>query len=238
MNLSKHGLSRAGKAGIVVVVIVLVLGAVYLVPSLTKGGVQSTATEGPSPTTLSLLSLFGYFPKMNMTIYTNDVADGITQNASYTYSVLGKAFLNTTQYLTVEFKTIGAGLPNNNEVIAYFNSTGGIPFVDVVGVRNYTGAGSYFFAQDYTTAYGLIPMITDNDTILSLLTKTYSIITNIGPTQMNVTAYSLAVPTSGYESLTVKYATIPGTEILMPVYVSEKDTLGSTVLIQVTSLIK
>jgi hypothetical protein len=110
--------------------------------------------------------------------------------------------------------------------------------VDVVGVRNYTGSGAYFLAQAYTSAYGLIPEISDNATLLSLLSKTSETTTSIGPTTMNVTTYSLAAPTGVYTSLTVKYATIPGTNVQLAVYVSEETTDGSTSTIQVTSLTK
>ncbi len=238
MNPSKNGLSSSAKTGIVVVVVVLVLGAAYLVPSLSKGGgAQATTaqTEGPNaPAPFSTLSLFGYFPQMSLTVDANDVPNAVTQNSSYSYSVQGKTTLNSTQYLTVEFSTSGA--INANSVIAFFNSTGGIPRVDVVGVRNYTGPGAYVLAQAYTTAYGLIPAITNNATILSILSKTSSTTMSLGPTKMNVTTYSLGLPTDGFTKLTVKYATIPGTDIQMAVYLSEEESDGSTTLIQVTSL--
>jgi hypothetical protein len=233
MNPSKYGLSTGAKTGIVVIVVIIVLAAAYVVPSLTKA--SSTTTQpggaGSGPIT-GALSLYSYFPKMSLAEEVNDVPDAVTQNGTYTYSVLGKGTLNSSQYTRVEFTTVGA----SNDVIAWYNSTGGINLVDVVGVRNYTGAGAYILAQGYTTSFGLIPAISNNATLLDLLSKTTTVTQSIGPTKMNVTTYSLEVPTSIYSTLTVKYGTIPGTNVQIAVYLSEKETDGTTILIDVTSL--
>ena len=237
MNPSKNGLSSSGKTGIVIVLIVIVLGAAYLVPSLSKGsGTQASSSLYASEKQITgILSLFGDFPQMQISVNTYDAPDGFVANQSLSYTVLGKGTINSTEYTRVEFATVGQA----NMIVGWFNSTGGIEEVDVLGqARNYTGNGAYAlpFIQTYTNAFGGIVSITDNKTLLSRLSVASQGLTSIGPTQMDVTTYVLAARSPPYSSMTVRIATIPGTNVQLAVYVSEKVTDGSTSLVQVTNL--
>lgn len=60
--------------------------------------------------------------------------------------------------------------------------------------------------------------------------------TSLGPTHLDVTTYSLAAPTPPYTSMTVRYATIPGTETRLAVYVDEKTSDLMETVVQVLSL--
>jgi len=230
MNPSKSGLSSAGKAGMVVVLIVIVLGAAYVVPSLSKGGGSQSANSNSAPTPVTgMLSLVGDFPKMEVSLSTYDAPSGLIENQSFAYAVIG-----TGAYTKVEFTTVGVG----HEIVAWYNSTGVITEEDVIGQRNYTGSGVYTlpFMVPYNSAFGALVSITGNSTLLSFMSKTSEATTGIGPTQMDVSTYVLAVPTPPYSRLTVKMATIPGTDVQFAVYVNQKTTDGSTSLLQVTSL--
>ena len=237
MNPSKNGLSCAGKAGAVVVLIVIVLGAAYLIPSLSKGGgtgsASSSSNLGEKQIT-GLLSLFGDFPRMQVAVDSYDAPDQVVQNLSLSYSVLGTGTLNSVQYTRVEFTTAGVG----HDVVGWFNSTGGIDRLDVLGQTNYTGNGvaNRPFLQIYTSTLGGLVATTDNSTLLSLLTKTSETTRSIGLIQMDVTSYQLVGRVSLYSSLTVEIGTIPGTDVQLAVYVNEKTTTGSTAFFDVTSL--
>jgi hypothetical protein len=238
MNPSKNGLSSTGKTGIVVVLIVIVLGAAYLVPSLSKGGSQSASSSSSlnENQITGILPLFEDFPQMQVSVNNYDAPDGLVTNQSISYAVLGKGTLNSTEYTRVEFAT--AGQPE--KVIGWFNSTGGIDDVEVLGQRNYTGNGDYAlpFIQIYTNAFGGLVSLTDNSTLLSLLSTTSQGVASIGPTQMDVTSYMLIGRSTPYSSLALRIATIPGTSVQLAVYVNEKITDGSTSLVQVTSLMR
>jgi hypothetical protein len=252
MNPSKSGLSSAGKTGVVVVIIVIVLAAVYLVPSLSKGGGnQSASSQSGGKQITDMYSLIGDFSKMQVTINSYDAPDGIESNQSSAYTVLGAATQTTTTtttlangqtststsstaYTRVEFTTVGIA----TGVVVWYNSSGGIGDEEVLGERNYTGNGvnNLPFMDPYTSSFGGLVMITNNATLLSLLTKTSEATMSIGPTQMDVTTYVLSGRTSQYSSLTAKIATIPGTDVQFAVYLNEKIRDGSTTLIEVTSL--
>jgi hypothetical protein len=223
-------------------VIFIVLAAVYLYPSLTTGTSRSTtpaggasSTSGAGTQNFGLLPFFGSFSQMDLRIIAvNSQGNGITQVESVSYLVLGKAQLNSTQYTRVEFSTVGVG----NNIVAWFNPQGGVDRVDVLGQRNYTGSGAYFLASNYLNDFTLIPGITNNATLLSMLSKTAENMTSIGPTQVDLTTYSLAVPTAPYNSITVRYATLPGTSVRLAVYLHEKMNDGTDTTIQVLSLTK
>jgi hypothetical protein len=244
MNPSRDGLSSAGKAGVVVVLVVLVLGAFYLAPSLMKGGgTKSTSSiqpEGPSPDlannqTAGMFPLFSYFSQMKVSVLADDASDDPPTNSTFSYMVLGEAPLNSLQDLRVEFLTLGAGsLPH--EVIAWFNPIGGIDRADVLGQSNYTGSGAHLLpqVQSYIMTFSFILAIADNATLLSHMSQTSVGTVSIGHTQLSVTTYSLTAPSGPYSSLTVEYATIPGTSTKIAVSLSEKATDGSTVLAQIT----
>ena len=241
----KRGLSSAAKAGVVVLVIVIVLGGAYLIPSLSKGSGTSTTSSqslasGSNPgggnQTLGLLSLFGYFHQMQMMDIVNTLSqqDGAVQQQTLSYIVLGTATFNSTQHTKVQFSETGVA----NEVVAWFNPTGVVDRLDVIGARNYTGPGAAILAQTYTTAFSVITAITNNSTLLSFLSKTSENTTTIGSTQLDVATYHLAVPTPPYKTITVEYATIPGTNQKLAVYLDEKTIDGAETTVQVLSLTK
>jgi hypothetical protein len=238
MNPSKNGLSSAGKTGVVVVLIVIVLGAAYLIPSLSKGSGSPSATSGSNTNEdkiTGMASLFGDFRQMQVTVDNYDAPDGFVTNSSVSYNVLGTGTLNSTKYTRVEFATAG----QTSTVIGWFNSTGGIGDVEVLGqARNYTGNGvsALPFIQVYTNAFGGLVALTDNSTLLSHLSMTSEGLTSLGPTQVDVTAYALIGRSAPYDSLTLRIATIPGTNVQLVVYVNEKLSDESTSLVQVTSL--
>ena len=246
MNQAKNGLATTGKVGIVVVLILLLLGgAYYLAPSLLTGGVTlttssqsagSSTSTGAGNQTVGLLSLFGAFSQMQMqsATYDNGEAVPLIEQHSYSYIVLGKATLNSTQYTKVQFSQQGS----TNNVIAWFNPGGSVDRVDVLGDRNYTGGVAYVYAQLYVAGFSLIRGLSDNTTILSLLKQTSQNTTSFGPTQLVVTTYSLATPTAPYTGLTVKFATIPGTNTKFAVYHDAKTSDNFEITYQITSITK
>lgn len=240
MNLYRRGLSSGVKMGLIVVLAVVVLGVAYEYPALTSGGSKATSTYAGPATPLGqgqeaagMYPLVTHFPDMVLNVYTFDSVNNILQNTTYSYSVLGAGTLNSTRYTRVEFVTVGQ---KGDDVVVWFNSTGGIGDVEVLGQGNYTGSGSWFFAQTYTGEFALIPTITNNATLLSILTKSSTATVSIGPTQANETTYVLAVPTPAYSSVTAKYATIPGTGVEMAVYLYERTHTGDTNIVVVRSV--
>jgi len=236
MNPSKKGLSTAGKAVAVVILIVIVLGAAYVYPSLSKGGTQSTPSgSGATPIT-GLPSLFADFPRMQMSFDTYDAVNDLVLNQSLSYTVLGTGTLNSTQYTKVEFAT--AGVPS--DVVGWFNSTGGIGRLDVIAGTNHTylgnGLQNFPFIQTYINDFGYLMSLANNATLISLLSKSSESTTSIGPTQLDVTTYLLESRFAPYSSMTLRIATIPGTNVQLAVYVNAKETDKSTILLQVTSL--
>jgi hypothetical protein len=252
MNPSKKGLSSTGKMGVVVVLIIIVLAAAYIVPTLTKAGGSPGASSNSGAVQITgMVALFKDFPKMQVTADSYNSADGSTTNQSFVYTVLGTSTQHTTttttlangslvtsttstDYTRVEFTTVGIG----HNIVAWYNSSGAINEEDVIGERNYTGNGvpNLPFMIPYTSAFGDLVSVTNNATLLSHLIKTSEATMSIGPTQMDVTTYVLTVRSAPYSSMTVRIATIPGTNVTLAVYVNAKLTDGSTSLIQVTSL--
>jgi hypothetical protein len=249
MNPAKRGLAAAGKVGIVVVIVVLVLGGVYLAPSmLSTGSSRSTTATSSSQSAqassstvaggqgTALLSLFGYFSQMQLqtSAYDNNEAFPLAEQHDYSYLVLGKGTINSTQYTKVEFSQA----VTNSDVVAWFNPQGGVDRVDVVGVRNYTGPTAYVYTQLYVSAFSVITGLSNNATLLSILKQTSQNTTSFGPTQLPVTTYSLATPTAPFASATLALATIPGTTAKIAVYFDEKTTDGLETTYQVMSLTK
>lgn len=235
MNPSKRGIGAAGKAGAVVVLIIVLLGAIYVIPKFSVSSQSQASSANSSVKQITgMPALFYGFTRMEVSVYASDTTDGVLQNQSYSYAVLGRGTLNSTEYTRVEYTTVGAG----NSVVVWYNSTGGIGEVDVVGVRNYTGngAGNLPFITIYGNAFGTLASITSNSTLLSLLSKTSEGLTSIGPTQMYVTTYVLSGRSYPYSSLTLKIVTIPGTNAKLATYLDEKTADGSISILQVTSL--
>lgn len=235
MNPSKKGLSTGGKAGAVVVLIIMVLGAIYLIPKFSAPSqTQRTGSNPGAEQITGMPSLFYDFSKMQVWVDVNSPLNGNLENANYSYAVLGQGTLNSTVYTKVEYTTLGLG----DDVIVWYNSTGGIGDVNVVGQQNYAGNGSANlpFITNYRSAFGGLISITDNATLLSHLGKTSTVLTSIGSTQMDVTTYVLSGRMSPYSSLTLGVATIPGTSVQLVTYLNEKTTDGTTSVVQVTSL--
>jgi hypothetical protein len=233
MNPSRRGVGAAGKAASVVVLIILVLGAVYFV-KFSGSSSQGPGTNPVPEKITGMPSLFYDFTQMRLYVNVSDPQDGFLQDQTYTYTVLGTGVLNSTQYTKVQFATVGQG----NDVVVWYNSTGGIGEVQVVGVRNYVGNGTQNlpFFTTYSDAFGALLTATTNSTLFSRLTRTNSVTTKIGPTQMNVTSYTLPVRFYPYTSLKLSVATIPGTDAQFVTYLDETTYYGSTNLLQVTSL--
>src|SRR5438477_2504052 len=183
MNPAKAGLSTGGKTGVVVVLIVVVLAAAYLAPP--KSGPNTTdstssqpsgsaPSSGASTPAVGLLPLFGAFSQMQMQESVVDNSQGgvgaVPQGVTVSYLVLGTAKLNSTSYTKVEFSQ--AGVPSN--VIAWVNPKGGIDRLDVLGGKNYTGSGvpTLPMVATYLSAFGLLPSLAGNATLISMLSKT------------------------------------------------------------------
>lgn len=239
MNPSKRGVGTAGKAGVVVLVIVVVAAAYLVVPSFSKGGGSqpTTSAGGPNPIadqTQGLYPLLTTFSGMQLIVDINDVSASYIQNSTYSYSVLGKGTLNSTQYTKVDFATLG----ETHDTIAWFNSTGGLGELDVLGVTNYTGRGLYNlpYIQTYVNAFYALISVTNNATLFSHLTETTQTTKSIGPTKADVTTYVMQTRTRSISKATAEVATIPGTNIEMAVYLYEKLSDGSTYVFQVSSL--
>jgi hypothetical protein len=237
MNPSASGLSSAGKTGVVVVVVIIVLGGAYFAPSLLTGTKSTSSLSAPTCSgtaagsqVVSLPLLFACFSQMQ--VQEGTIQNGANAEQTLAYLVLGPAVYNSTQYNKVEFSKIGIG----DNVIAWYDSTGSIYRLDIIGGRNYTGPGARYFAQLYTTGFGLISQMSNNASLLSSLSKTSENTTSIGPTQLDVTTYHLAVPTHPVKSLTVKLAAIPGTNLKFVVYMDELYTDGSETTILVSSV--
>ena len=248
MNPTKRGLGTSAKAGILVILVVLVLGAIYVAPSMSSGGkTNSTSTSTQSggqssaiftgDQTLSLTSLFGYFSQMQVHEASYDHSEGNALIESHTveYQVLGKATLNSTQYTKVQFSQQGQ---SGNGVIAWFNPQGGIDRADVLGVRNYTGPTASVYAQIYVSTFAIVTGVSNNGTLFALLGKTTHSTTSIGPTSFDVATYALAGPTPPYTSLTVNYATLPGTNMRFAVYFDANTNDLMEVTLQVMSVTK
>lgn len=245
MNPDRSGLSTAGKAGIIVILAILVLGAIYVAPSLTSGGgttSTSSHSTGSSSTlftgdqTIELLSLFGYFSQMQIHVASYDHSEGnaLIEQHTLGYQVLGKGSLNSTQYTRVQFTQEGEG----TNLVAWFNPQGGIDRVDVPGVRNYTGATASVYAQIYVATFSIITGVSNNSTLLSLLSKTSQAATTIGSTALDVATYALKAPTPPYTNVTVKYASIPGTNLRFAVYFDENTSDLTETTVQVLSITK
>ena len=242
MNPSRRGLSGAAKGGIVVILVLVVLAGAYFAPSALSGGSGTTTLSTVTSTAsgsqeFGLLSLFGYFSQMQVQTILNTATlpDGSLQKSTMSYLVLGKGTFDSVLYTKVEFSQLGAG---NSNVIAWFNSTGVVNRLDIIGGRNYSGPGAAILAQTYTIAFGLIPVITNNSTLLSMLAKVSQNTTSIGPTKLDVSYYQLAAPTPLYKTVNVGYATVPGTNQRFVVYLYEKTLDGAETTVQVMSVTK
>jgi hypothetical protein len=236
MNTARDGLATAGKAGIVVVLIAIVLASAYVAPSMLGTGTHPVSTSSPQAFSSSsspgpgagdqavgLASLFGYFSQMEIQTSSSDFSDPfapVQQQLSVSYLVLGKGSLNSTQYTKVEFSTVDAG----HNVIAWFSPSGGVDRVDVLGDRNYTGPTAFGYSQLYVSAFSFVLGLSRNATLLSILAKTSQNSTSFGPTKLDVTTYSMTTPVAPFASVTLEFATIPGTNTRIAVFFDEKTT--------------
>lgn len=239
MKFSRRGLSQLGEIGVIALVIIVVVAAYLFVPSLTKGSGSQTTTSlgGPNPiadTTHGIFPVVTTFKDMTLVEDIDDISTGYIQNMTYAYTVLGKGTLNSTHYTKVEFSTYG----QTHFTVAWYNSTGGLGELDVTGLRNYTGSGlpDLPYIQTYVNAFYVLISVTNNSTLNAQLTKTSQTATSIGSTKVDLATYTLEQRNSLLSKVTEKVASIPGTNIVMMVYLNEKLSDGSTYLFQVTSL--
>lgn len=238
--MSRRGLSSGGKIGILVILVMIVLGAVYFLPSFTLGGGNqgSSSTQagsssgfGPSATYGGLAQLFANFSQIDGQLtLANDVEEMYDQQ-HFSYAVVGTGTINNTQYMKVSFSGIGA-----HQVIAWVSRQGAVDRVDVVGQSNYTGPGARFYVLNYLNDFSVILNTSVNSTLLSMLSPTTQNSTDIGGTHVNLATYTLPAPKGSYKSLTVSFATIPGTTARLPVYLHQKTTDGSELTLLVSSL--
>ena len=246
MKPARSGLGTPAKAGIVVIIVVLVLAAAYLAPSMSSGGGTSSSSTSQSAgqssslftgsQDIGLSDLFGHFSQMQINEATYDHSEGNALIDQHTlgYQVLGKASLNNTQYTKVQFTQVG----ESNTEVAWFNPQGGIDRVDVLGAANYTGTSASVYVQIYVAAFSLITGTSNNSTLFTILSKASEATTSIGPTALDVATYTLAAPTPPYTSVTVKYTTIPGTNLRLAVYFDENTSDLMEATTQVLSITK
>jgi hypothetical protein len=235
VNPYKRGLSSVAKMGVVIVIAILVLAGIYLAPSFLGSNKVKTGTPAGGDThTFGLLQLFKYFSQMQLrsAIYNPSGSGGSIQVETLSYVVLGNSSFEGTRNTRVEFSTNGGG----RVIVAWFNSSGIVDRLDVLGDTNYTGPASAILAQTYTNTFSLITTTTNNATLFSLLSKVSENTTSIGPTQLDVSTYHLAAQNPTYKSITADYATIPGTFQRLAVYVDEKMNDGVENTFQVLSL--
>jgi hypothetical protein len=242
MDPTRRGLSTGGKAIIIVIVIVVVIGGIYFVPSVLGRGKNNNILQAATATTrtnqtLGLLSLFGYFSQMEIREITNSPQGsgggiGAPLEQTFNYTVLGQGTFDGTPNVRVEFSTVGVG----NDIIAWFNASGIVDVTDIVGQKTYSGPGAPIFAQLYTSAFSAVTQITNNATLLSLVTKTSQNQSSFGPTTLTVSTYKLKAATSEYRQLNLEYATIPGTFQRLAVYLGETSPDGVQSSLQVLSL--
>ncbi len=231
------------KAGVVVILVLLVLGGGYLATSMSGTSTQSSVSLQPSGSnsssgsannTITLLSLFSSFSQMQIheAAYDNSEAAPLIQQTTFSYLVLGKASMNSTQYVKVRFSEVGV----SNDIIAWFNPHEGVDRVDVLGDRNYTGGAAPIFAQKFLAAMSFVVGASNNATLLSVLSKTSQNTTSIGPTQMTLATYQLTTPTPPYIKATVSYGTVPGTGTKIAVYLDQETSDFMENIFQITSL--
>jgi hypothetical protein len=242
MILSKHGMTTTRKLSFAVVLLLLIALGVYVAlgasrPSVVGNGSQSSTSSSTGTTRQpnSILDLFGNFSRMSVTTSFVAMGGGEQQNSGLShlsYAVLGQTVVNSTKYTKVEFKDMDA----NRSVIAWFNQQGLVNRADVLGDRNYTGPNAPVYAQTFTAVFSSLPSMSYNATLLSGLQRTAESVQAIGPTQMDVVTYGLAAPNSAYSNLTVKIATLPGTNVKLAVYSYQETPDLSNVFLQVTSV--
>ncbi len=234
MKHARRGVSAATKTAVVVLVVVVVLAGAYFSPSLLGGSKASTSTT-PAKGPLTMLSLFGYFPQMEVTLAldTSQQAQGTYQVQTVSYNVLGKEYWNLTQHVKVEFSQPGTG----DNVVAWFNPSGKVDRLDVLRENhNYTGPGAATLAQLDTSLYGYLVDTSNNATLLSMLSLSTQNSTTIGQTTLNITTYRLAVPNASYKHVTLQLAAIPGTEQRLAIYLDVKTTDQAEITMAVNSI--
>jgi hypothetical protein len=236
MNPSRSGLSSIAKIAVVIVIALLVLSGIYLAPSLLSNKKSSPTVVGSSggTHTFGLLQLFKYFPQLQLksAVYNPSGSGGTMQEEVFSYTVLGNASFQGTHNLKVEFSTTGGG----DNIVGWFNSSGVVDELDIIGGTNYTGPAAPLLAQTYVDTFSLITTATNNATLFSLLNETSQNTTRIGSAQLAVSTYHLTTKDRTYDSITAEYATIPGTFQKLMVYLDERLTDGVENTFQVTSL--
>ncbi len=245
LNLGRGTLSTRNVA-IVVPIVALLAAAAYLTISSAQFSSPNASSRYTISTSLTstqivtvtngqirgLLNLFGNFSHLEISSSFLDEMNEDAGNASFSYVLLGRRVLNSTNYYRVEFQTPGT----NTSEIVWFNPQGGIDRVDIPGEKSYTGPGAAFYTELFTNPFSALAALSNNATLLSgLLAKGISIET-IGQTQIDVTTYGLAQPTSTYSNFTIKVATLPGTNVKLVIYLYQENRNGSYDLLRVVGL--
>ena len=248
MKLSGRGMTNTKKIAVAIPLILVIAAGIYVALGPGRLGIVSSGSQSTSSSSStgiasfsgvagpprSLLDLFGNFSQMAVTTGYVNFADGEVQSegtSHYSYAVIGRAVLNSTNYYKVEFTNSEA----RTSVIAWFNQQGLVDRADVLGDKNYTGPSAQIFAQTFVGLFSFVPSLSYNATLISGLHKTAEGMQSVGPTQMNVITYGLAAPTKAYINFTAKIATVPGTSIKLAVFWYQEDPSTSNSLFEVTS---
>ena len=241
-------------ASLAVIVILLILGGAYLASSFMKPGttsstsvttLASSTSSGSSGNNsnvnagqaLGLRWLFGNFSQLSYGTSTYDSSEGskeLVDQRNVTYTVLGPATINSTEYTTVRFNDTSIG----RTLIIWFDPQEHVGQIEVVGIGNSTGAQANLYALPYVSVLMSLVTISDNSSLLPQLTQISQGTMSLGPTQVVVTSYKLAGPSSQYDDLTARFAAIPGTNARLLVYLDEAMTDQTETTIQVLSLAK
>src|SRR5438105_14770160 len=134
MKFSVRGMATAKKIALTIVLALVIAGGIYVALGsgplrVVSNGSQSSSSSsstgiasfsGVAGQPKSILDLFGNFSRMVVTIGYLHFADGEVQSqgeSHFSYSVLGRAVLNSTNYYKVQF----TDLDSKKSGIAWFN---------------------------------------------------------------------------------------------------------------------
>ena len=247
MRFSRRGMATTKKIAIAIPLVLVIAAGIYVALGPSRLGIVSNGSQSTSSSTgigtfsgvagqpKGILDLFGNFSQMAVTTGYVDFESGEIQSqgsSHYSYAVLGRAVVNSTNYYKVEFTNSDA----KTSEIAWFNQQGLVDRVDVLGDRNYSGLSAQVYAQPVIASFSFIPNLSYNATLISGLHKTAEGTQSVGPTQMDVITYGLAAHSTAYNNFTAKIATVPGTNTKLAVYWYQEDPSTSNKSFEVTSV--
>jgi hypothetical protein len=248
MKFSRRGMTTTKKIAVAIPLVLVIAAGVYVALGPGRLGIPPNASQSSSAQSSTgiasfsgvagqpkgILSLFGNFSQMAVTTSYVVFADGEVQSSGtshYSYAVLGRAVVNSTDYHKVEFTNSDA----RTSEIAWFNPQGLVDRVDVLGDRNYSGPNAQAYAQSFVGVFSFIQSLSYNATLISGLHKTAEGMQSVGPMQMDVITYGLAAPSAAFANVTAKIATVPGTSTKLAVYWYQQDPTTSNTSLEVTS---